>query len=53
MVKQYLATYKDAKGKTQTLEVLAYDAHRATMGAAELIPASATLIRVVHNPDWN
>lgn len=52
MIKQYLATYRDEAGALQTFELLAYDVRRATMSAAELIPASAKLIRVIHNPDF-
>lgn len=53
MIKQYKATYKDADGNLQSFDLMAYDVRKATMGAAELIPVKATLIRVIANPDWN
>lgn len=48
----YRAVYRDKDLIDQNLDLLAIDMAKATLAAQELIPTTAELIRVFHNPDW-
>jgi len=53
MIKDYTAIYREANGSKDKFELKAQDVRRAVLGAAELIPLGATLIRVFPDPNWN
>lgn len=48
----YRAIYRDKDLIEQKLDLLAIDMGKALLTAQELIPTSAELIRVFHNPEW-
>ncbi len=50
---QYRAIYKSHCGSEFKLDLLARSLSHATQSAAELIPTTAVLTRVYHNPDWS
>lgn len=48
----YRAIYRDSDLVEQNLDLLAVSMSRATLTARELIPVTAELVRVFHNPEW-
>jgi len=51
-MKLYRAVYRESNLKTYNLDLLARNKTKATLSAAELIPADAVLLQVFHNPEW-
>ena len=51
-MKLYRAVYKESNEKESNLDLFAKDLATATLSASELIPTTATLIHIFHNPDW-
>ena len=51
-MKLFRAVYKESNEKELNLDLFAKDLATATLSASELIPTTATLIHIFHNPDW-
>lgn len=51
-MKLYRAVYKEADQTERKLDLYASSLSSATLSAAELVGAQATLVRVYENPDW-
>ena len=51
-MKLFRAVYREEDLSERNLDLYAKTLTAATLSAAELIPTSAALLRVFHNPDW-
>ena len=52
MISDYTVIYT-CNGTRRETYLLARSISHATISARELLPASATIVRAYHNPNWN
>ena len=53
IISDYTVVYTCNSGTRREMYLKAKDVRNATLSAKELIPASCTLTRVYHDPDFN